>query len=227
MKKFYIFFLSFLAITLLSTFNPIKSNLKSQDSKKYFLIKNIIVKKNFLIKKNIIKIKLKKIYDKNIFFIKDENIKKPLKEIFFLHKIEVKKKYPDTIIITIFETEPAAILFKNQKKYILDNFSNLIPFSKNYKFENLPIVFGKGAETYFVNFLQLLKKNNFPVTNIVKFSYFKIGRWNLELSDNKIIKLPSDNVKDGITKSIELLNNNEFSNYKIIDLRVDGKIIVE
>ena len=30
-----------------------------------------------------------------------------------------------------------------------------------------------------------------------------------------------------LIKSIDLLNNKNFENYKIIDLRVDGKIIVE
>ena len=42
-----------------------------------------------------------------------------------------------------------------------------------------------------------------------------------------MIKLPHDNIEDAIKKSIELLNRKDFQNYNIIDLRVDGKIIVE
>ncbi len=49
----------------------------------------------------------------------------------------------------------------------------------------------------------------------------------MELINNKTIKFPY-NISGGvIKKSIELLNDNDFKNYNTIDLRVDGKIIVE
>ena len=44
---------------------------------------------------------------------------------------------------------------------------------------------------------------------------------------NKTIKFPHNNVDEAIRKSIELLNRKDFENYNIIDLRVNGKIIVE
>ena len=44
---------------------------------------------------------------------------------------------------------------------------------------------------------------------------------------NKVIKLPYQNVDEAIIKSIKLLNREDFKKYNIIDLRVDGKIIVE
>ena len=36
-----------------------------------------------------------------------------------------------------------------------------------------------------------------------------------------------NNINQAITKSVELLAREDFKNYNIIDLRVDGKIIVE
>ena len=75
-----------------------------------------------------------------------------------------------------------------------------------------------------------LRKRNFYLPNfqnIKKFYFFQIGRWDLQFANDKIIKLPHDNVEDAIKKSIELLNRKDFQNYNIIDLRVDGKIIVE
>ena len=62
---------------------------------------------------------------------------------------------------------------------------------------------------------------------IVNFYYFQIGRWDIQLANNKIIKLPQNNIEDAIKKSIELLEREDFENYNIIDLRVGGKIIVE
>ena len=111
-----------------------------------FKIKNIEIKNNFLINKNDIKNKLDNIYKENIFFIKREDIEEPLSDIDFLEKIEVKRKYPNTIIIKIFETKPVAILFKNKVKYLLDSSSNLIPFENNFTINDLPNVFGENAE---------------------------------------------------------------------------------
>ena len=45
--------------------------------------------------------------------------------------------------------------------------------------------------------------------------------------NNKTIKFPQNNIEKAIKKSIELLNREDFENYKIIDLRVEGTIIVE
>ena len=46
-------------------------------------------------------------------------------------------------------------------------------------------------------------------------------------SYNKVIKFPSDNIEQSIKKSIGLLDSEDFANYKIIDLRINDKIIVE
>ena len=91
----------------------------------------------------------------------------------------------------------------------------------------MPEVFGEGAKNNFVDFFKQLKKNNFPNQKIKNFYYFQIGRWDLQLIDNKIIKFPHNSTDDIIKKSIELLNREDFQNYNIIDLRVVGKIIVE
>ena len=91
----------------------------------------------------------------------------------------------------------------------------------------LPSVFGEGAEVSFVDFVKNLKDKEFPTENIKNFYYFHIGRWDIQLKNNKIIKFPYKNTDEAIKKSIELLNRKDFENYKIIDLRVDGKIIVE
>jgi len=227
MKKFYKIILLLTALIFLSTFNPKEFNLAKKKSDTLFKIENIEIKNNFLTNKSEIEEKLSTIRKENIFFIKREDIEKPLKAIDFLHKIEVKKRYPSTVIIKIFETKPVAILFKNQVKYIIDSSSNLISFKKDMNLNNLPGIFGEGAENNFIDFLNQLGKNNFPNKQIKNFYYFQIGRWDLQLLNNKIIKFPHNNIEDAIIKSIELLDHKNFKSYNIIDLRIDGKIIVK
>ena len=85
----------------------------------------------------------------------------------------------------------------------------------------------KGLKIISCIFLDWLKNSNFPTKSIKKFYFFQIGRWDLQLVNNKIIKLPHNNVEEAIKKSIELLGRSDFENYNIIDLRIDGKVIVE
>ena len=94
-------------------------------------------------------------------------------------------------------------------------------------YNKLPNVFGEEAENNFIDFFDQLKKNQFPNKQIKNLYYFQIGRWDLQLANNKIIKFPHNNINDAIKKTIELLDSKDFKNYNIIDLRVDGKIIVE
>ena len=227
MKKFYRIILLVIVLIFLSTFNPKELNLISEKDDSFFKIKKIEIKNNLLINKNEIKEKLSNVYKKSILFIKKKDIEEPLVEIDFLEKIEVKKKYPNTIIIKIIETKPVAIIFKNKVKYLLDSSSNLISFKNDSNFNELPSIFGEGAENNFIYFLKKLKKNNFPNEQIKNFYYFQIERWDLQLLNDKIIKFPHNKIDVAIIKSIELLDREDFKNYNIIDLRVDGKIIVE
>jgi len=227
MKKFYRVFILIITLVFLSTYTPNNFNSIPKKDNKFFKIKNIIIHNNLLVEKSNILKKLEKIYDKNIFFVKRKDIEEPLSEIDFLEKIEVKKKYPNTIIVKIFETKPIAILYKDQVKFLLDSSSNLIPLNKNFNFDEFPSIFGKGAENSFIFFYTQLQNNNFPINKIQNYYFFQIGRWDILLLNNKLIKFPQNNTENAIKKSMELLTRKDFENYKSIDLRVDGKIIVE
>ena len=227
MKKLYRIVLLIIVLIFLSTYSPNEFNLILEKKNTFLKVQKIMIVNNFLIKNNEIKEKLNEIYNKNIFLIKRKDIEETLKEINFLEKVEVRKRYPNTIIVKIFETKPVAILYKNKTKYLLDSSSNLIFFEENANFNQLPRIFGEGAENHFIYFLNQLENNNFPIKSIKKFYFFQIGRWDLQLANNKIIKFPHNNVEEAIKKSIELLGRRDFEDYNIIDLRMDGKIIVE
>jgi len=227
MRKIYRIGFLILILIFLSTYSTRNTNTKVVENSDFFKINKVIITNNLLVKKTIVIERLEDLYKKNIFSIKSEDIERSLEGIDFLKKIEIKKKYPNTLIIKIVETKPIAIIFKGKTKFFLDNFSNLIEFKNTINTEKLPSIFGNNAESEFVSFFQQLKDNNFPFTKIKNYYYFQIGRWDLKLLNNKTIKLPHAASNKTIKKSIELLNRNDFKNYKIIDLRVDGKIIVE
>jgi len=227
MKKLYRIVLLIIVLIFLSTYSPSGFNLILQKDNTFLKIQKIEIVNNSLIKNSEIKERLSKIYNKNILLIRREDIEDPLKEINFLEKIEVKKKYPNTIIVEVFETKPVATLYKNKTKYLLDSLSNLILFKDNENFNQLPSIFGEEAEKYFMYFFNQLENNNFPIESVKKFYFFQIGRWDLQLASGRLVKFPHRNIDYAIKKSIELLDRKDFENYNIIDLRIDGKIIVE
>ena len=227
MKKLQRVVLLLILFTFLSTYSPNEFGLMSERNNAFLKIQNIEIENNFLVKTSEIKERLRKIYNKNILFVKRNDVQELLKDINFLKKIEVKKKYPNTVIVKIFETKPVGILFKKKVKYVIDSSSNLITPKNNMDFGQLPSIFGDGADNNFIYFFNQLENNNFPTKEIKKYYFFQIGRWDLELSNNKTIKFPYNSTDKAIKKSIELMDRDDFENYNIIDLRIDGKIIVK
>ena len=139
MKKIYRISLLLITFIFLTSYNPNKTDLTSKKRDKFFSVQKIEILNNFLIDKKEIIEKLDSIYLRNIFLIKKGDIESPLKKVNFIEKIEVKKKYPDTIIIKIIETKPVGYLFKNKIKYLLDSSSNLILFEEKKHLKNYQI----------------------------------------------------------------------------------------
>ena len=228
MRKFYSILLLLITFIFLTTYNPSEIELFSNKNNSIFNIKNIKILNNNRIKESDIESNLSKIYGRNIFFIKTKDIQNVIKNIYFLDTVEVKKSYPNTLIIKIFETEPIAILFKNNEYFLIDDASNLIPIKKNSVTSyDYPNIFGKDSEKHFLNFFNLLKESNFPTSRIKNYYYFQIGRWDLQLESALLIKLPNEKTKSAVEKSIKLLNQKDFTNYEVIDLRINDRIIVQ
>ena len=227
MKKFYRIILILIAFIFLTTYSPSNLNVLPEKENFFFEVQNIKIINNNIVNEKEIKTKLAHIYGANILTIKRNDIATPLESIDFLGKIEVKKKYPNTLVIKVYETKPIALLVKSKKKYFLDSSSNLIFSDKNLSTEDLPSVFGEDAEKNFMIFFDQLENNNFSTKLIKNFYYFRIGRWDLELFDKKIIKFPSNKTIEAIQQSVELLSRQDFENYDIIDLRIHGKIVTE
>jgi len=226
MKKINKIFLLIIGLIFLSTYSP-KTTVLSKSKTDFFNIKNIIVKNNSLIKKNEIIKNLKHIYNKNIFFVRSIDIQKPLQKISFIEKIEVKRKYPDKIVIKVYETYPIAIINIKKEKFFMDSSFKVVSLNENINFKNLPNIFGEDIGENFKNFYMMLQNHNFPIQNIKNFYFFQSERWDIEFHNNKIIKYPFIEAEEAIKKSIELMNRDDFRNFNIIDLRIHGKVVVE
>ena len=190
-----------------------------------FNVKKIIIENNSLLKEKDIKILLTPIYQKNIIFLKNKDIQKALKKNNFIESFNVKKKYPSTLKIKIFEYEPIAILINKKKKFYLNKKINAIKFKNFQNFENLPYVIGNKEE--FKIFYNNLKKIDFPFNQIKKITFYGSNRWNLETKNNKIIKLPSKNYIESLENFLSISSKSDFRKFKVFDYRINNQLILK
>ena len=190
-----------------------------------FNLKKIIIENNYLLKKKDLREMLSPIYEKNILFLNNTKIEKILIQNDFIRSFKLKKKYPDTIKIIIFEAKPIAVLQKEKNKFYLTEDINLIKYRNFKNFQDLPYVFG--SKEQFKIFYNNLKKINFPLKLIRRYSLYESKRWDIETVDKKIIKLPSNNYIKSLENYLDLINKNEFLKYKVFDYRLNNQLILK
>ena len=159
------FTIALLLLILLSTYS-IQDNFNLSLNSN---IKKIILENNVLSDEQQIK-KLSFLYETNLFLLNLNDLKVKLKELDFIESFEIKKIYPQTIKIKIFEQEPIAIIQNKKRKKYFTSKGDVINFKNFKRFENLPLVFGDGKN--FKIFLDEIQKINFPVKQIKKILFF-------------------------------------------------------
>lgn len=212
-----------IAALLLTLFTTISSQIIINFSK--FNLEEINIENNTLVEESDLKSLLNPFYNKNLISINNNEIGKVLLKNSFIESFKIKKKYPNTLNIVIFEKKPIAILLNKKKKYFISEKIELIEYRKISKFENLPYVLGNKDE--FKNFYYDLKKIKFPLDKIKKYTFYESKRWDLETKNNVIVKLPSKNYLKSLKNYLELSNKNNFQKYKIFDYRIDNQLILK
>ena len=230
MKKIYKIFYLFVLLILLTTYSPKDKEMNinfSENDNGFFSIKNIEVINNNLVDEQKIKLQLKNIYGKNIFIVDVEPFEAKLNKVDLINKLEFKKKYPNTIKVKIYEEQAIAVINKKGANFIVMLSSKIIPQNENMAFNDLPSVFGNDSEKHLPNLINILNLKKFPIDEIKSYYFFQIGRWDIQLANEQIIKLPYKNVEESIVQINKLLKRKDFKKYKVIDLRISGKIITE
>ena len=214
-NKKIIFYISL--IIILGTFN--NKNLKNFDLPKINMIdiEGIEFNDNEFSKiTNLIKVN-------NILSIKKSQIKEILNSNNLIEEYEVFKRYPSSLEIKIKKTNFLASTNINGKNYLVGSNGKLINI-KDYS-QNLPFIFGNFETEKFLEFKNIILQTDFKYNNIKNFYYFPSGRWDIEMISGVLIKLPISGIKESLNLSIDLLEDKEFSNIKILDIRQKNQIV--
>lgn len=190
-----------------------------------FALKKITIENNSLLKENDIKKSLEPIYDKNLLQLNNKEIKKILLQNSLIDSFKIKKKYPNTLKIEIFEKKPIAILFDKKQKFYISEKIELLDYNMLNIDNNLPYVLGNKDD--FKIFYDNLRKTKFPFNSVKKYILYENNRWDLETLNNKTIKLSAQNYKDNLEHYLNLINKKEFKNYNLYDFRIKNQLILK
>ena len=160
----------------------------------------------------------------NIFLINKIDLKNEIELNTLVENYSIFKRYPSSLDINIEKTKFLAKINKdNQIFYIGSNGK----FIKNNSFNNeLPFIFGNPEINEFLNFKKNIDQSKFLYDEIKDLYFFSSRRWDLELHNDIVIKLPKNEPKDTLNLAYEFLYNNDFRDIKIIDARIKNQIIL-
>ena len=215
-NKKIIFYISL--VIILGTFN--NKNLKNFDLPKINMVNIEGIEFNdneYLKMMNLIKLN-------NLLSIQKSQIKEILNSNNLIEEYEVFKKYPSSLEIKIEKTNFLASTNINGKNYLVGSNGKFIN-TKDYS-QNLPFIFGNFEIEKFLEFKNIILQTDFKYNNIKNFYYFPSGRWDIEMISGVLIKLPITGIKESLNLSIDLLDDIEFSNIKILDIRQKNQIVI-
>ena len=219
-KLFFWFFL----LTLFTTFNFKNSN---NFITNFFSIKEINIFGVSNSNKKELEKKLQKIIGKNIFFLNQKNLESLYINMDFINSLKVKKIYPNKVNIYVKEDIPIGIFTNsNGEKYLLLENKKKVK-KENLIYDKLPEVIGQKAPENFSDFYKNIEKTKFDFNTVKNFSYFEVGRWDILLKNDKLIRLPPDNYVKSIIKFLEIHEKNAFQEFKLFDFRIKNELIVK
>ena len=155
----------------------------------------------------------------NVFSINKDDLIKEMESNVLVENYFILKKYPSSLNINIEKTKFLAKMNKNGQTFYIGSNGKFI---KNDFFNNqLPFIFGNPEVIEFFEIKEIIDKSKISFSEIKNLYFFPSKRWDLELRDSTLIKLPNDNINIALNLAIEFLDNNKF-----IDARIKNQIIL-
>ena len=166
---------------------------------------------------------LNDLFYKNILLVGKEEIQSVINKYNIIEEYSVKKIYPSKININIKQTKFIARLSVNNQ--LVGANGKLIEDKENIKI--LPYIFGKFDSQKFLQLKKNIEESKFTFTKIKTIYSFPSNRWDILTNNNILIKLPQDNFSESLNLAYKIINNNDFKNKNLIDLRINNRLIIK
>ena len=202
-------------------------NFKFLDSfKDKFSLKEITLSGISQKEEKILKNELNNLRNINIFKLNKNKVLETINKFNFLENIYVSKIIPSTIHINLSRTSILGKTLINGETFFIGKNGKFINSKQIFENNKIPMVFGDFKIQEFLNIYNILNSNHLEINQIDKYYYFKNKRWDILFYNGTILKLPSKKFEDSVKIYKQLIDDDNFKNIKIIDLRVTDQIIL-
>ena len=171
-----------------------------------------------------LKQEIKYLQNKSIFFLNKSKILNSINSNEIIEEFIVFKKYPSSLNIEIKKADYLAITKKNQLDYYIGSNGNLIKYDNSLK--DLPYVFGDVDTQNFLMIKKIIDSTNLNFYEIKNLYFYKSQRWDIEMKNGLVIKLPLESVKSSLDILDKLKKKEEFKKIKVIDFRQNKQIVI-
>jgi len=168
--------------------------------------------------------KLDSFKTRNLFFLDKLQINKLFETNNLIEEYKIFKVYPSSLEVEIIETKFLAKTNIDGKIFFVGSNGKLIETENNEL--DLPFIFGNLDINNFLKLKKTIDNSDLDFREIKNLFFFPSGRWDIEISSGIIIKLPNKRLKDSLDLSLNLINDKNFSNIKLIDVRQKNQVIV-
>jgi cell division protein FtsQ len=163
----------------------------------------------------------------NIFFLDKKNINKMINSNTLIHDYEIFKRYPHSIDVNVKRTKFLAKIKYNNKIFLIGSNGKLSPLKHKDKNNYLPFIFGKPEIDQFLKFKRIIDNSKFTYKDIDNLFFFSTERWDIQLKNDLLIKLPSKNIKKTLDLVSDFLIENNNNSIKTVDARIQNQIILD
>ena len=189
-----------------------------------FKIRNIEISGLTNLENSELKKKIKNLNLNNIFLLNKFELSQIIDSNNLVQNYEVIKIYPSSINIKIIKTKLLAKLNKDGKILYIGSNGKLSEY--NFSKLRLPFIFGNPHNNDFLNLKKKIAESKFSYEEFENFYFFPSGRWDLQLKNNILIKLPENKINDSLDYAFDFMKNNNIDDFSVIDLRIKNQIIL-
>ncbi len=160
-------------------------------------------------------------------FLDVAEVREKLLRVPLIAQASVRKVYPNEIVITQVEREPAALWQKNGEVSVIAADGTVIDTMRDDRYASLPLVVGEGANERLAEYLGLIQAAGNLGERVRAGTYVSGRRWTLKL-DGVDIRLPEADPAAALARLVALQRSERLLDKDIIavDLRMPDRVVV-
>jgi cell division protein FtsQ len=135
--------------------------------------------------------------------------------------VDVMRRYPDSIFVTIVEKRPFALWQSPEGVVVVERSGKVITGEDIEKFRRLPKLVGAGAPETAADLVDAVQSHHAVLARVAAYQRQSERRWNLILDDGVVVKLPESGWPKELTALEHLIIDNAILERDVteIDLR--------